>query len=85
MHLLQLRKYNIFIYRQVFDKRISLRIFLHGTFHVRVMQRKPESILNTVPNVYPHIDFMNKVMSIVQKLHVQCDSSQEIWFEINSR
>ena len=49
---------------------IVLWTFLNDAFHVRVRQRSSWLLLHTVLDVYPYIDFMNKELSIVQKLDV---------------
>ena len=42
---------------------------------------KVDFVLNT--HIKPLIKFMNKVLIIVQKLHVWCDAFKVIWFGIN--
>ena len=44
--------------------------FLHDALHIRVRKRRQTLILHKVLDVNPHINFMNKGMSIFQKLHV---------------
>ena len=45
----------------------------HDAFHVGVRQRIPQLILHTILVVYPRICFMNKGLSIVQKVDMKCD------------
>ena len=58
-----------------FYEKISLRIFLHNSFHVGVMQITLNLILYKILDTQPHIKFINRGLSIVQKLNVKCDSS----------
>ena len=69
---------------QVFDKRVLLRFFKHDKFHFGVRHRSQNMILHRIINAYPRINFINKGLSIIQKLHVQCDSLKPILFGINS-
>ena len=69
---------------QVFDEWILLQFFLHDTFYVHVRQRIQKFILYQILNLYPHIIFIHKELSIVQKLHVWCDSLNMIIFGINT-
>ena len=48
-----------FGYRQVFDERILLRIFLRDIFLVGVRQIIRQLILHTILDVYPHIKFVD--------------------------
>ena len=57
-----------------FGERISL-LFFHDTSHVGVRQRSPKLFLHTILVVYPRINFINKGLSIVQKLDVRYGSS----------
>ena len=40
-------------------------------------------ILHQILDIYPRIQFINKGLSIVQKLYVPCDSLKFVWFVIN--
>ena len=44
------------------------RTFSYDSFHVRVRQIIPKLILHTIFNTYPHINFINKGMSVFIKL-----------------
>ena len=52
-----------------FLMKVFYCVFLHATLNVRVSQRRKKLILHKIINIYPHIIFMNKGISIVQKLH----------------
>ena len=56
----------VFGSHQVFNEMIYLRFFKYGAFHVSVSHRRPNLILHTITKVYPHVNFMNKGLSIVQ-------------------
>ena len=47
--------------------------FLNNAFHVSVRQRVRKSVLYQILDIYPHISFMNKGLSVVQKLHMKYD------------
>ena len=58
--------------------------FLHHTFHFGVIKIIQKLILHQKLDEYPHISFIKKGLSTVQKLHVRCDSLKVILFGINS-
>ena len=49
-------------------------IFLNNTFHVGIRQITQNLILYKMLVLYPRIVFINKRLSVVQELHVRCDS-----------
>ena len=51
-------------------KIFRCNVFLNDAFHVGVRQRSQYLILHRILDIYLHISFMNKGMSIVQKMHV---------------
>ena len=61
--------------RHVFGERIYSWIFLHDAFYIGVRQETPKLILRTILDIYPHLNFIYKGMSIVKKLDVWCNSS----------
>ena len=60
-----------------------MQFFSYDTFHFSARQRIEKLILHQILYVYPHIGFINKEMSIFQKLCVRCDSLKLILFGIN--
>ena len=59
-------------------------IFLHNILRIVVRQRIQKLILHQILNAYPQISFMNKSLSVVQKLYVLCESLKFIQYSINS-
>ena len=59
---------------QVFDESICLCFFKHDSFRFGVRQRIQKMILHQILDVYPHISFIDKGMTIVHKMHMRCDS-----------
>ena len=49
-------------------------LYSHSTLHFGVRQRSKKIILHQILDEYPRINFINKGLSIVQKLHFRCDS-----------
>ena len=78
MHFLKFCKYNGFEFLPGFDERFSLQ-----KKHLGVRQIIPKLILHKILDVLPHIHFMDKGLSIVQKIHVRCDAYLVIWLSIN--
>ena len=70
MYGLQFQNITVFGFRQVSNERISLIFFLRHALCVGVRQRRQRLILHTIHDVYPRINFMNKELSIFQKIHV---------------
>ena len=70
---------------QVFDKRILLKYFLHDIFHFCASQRSQKLILHEKLDAYPHISFITKGLSIVQKLRAWCESLKVIFLGILTR
>ena len=58
-------------------------IFWHDAFHIGFRQRTPKLILHTTLDVYQWNNFIDKGLSIFQKLHVRYGSSYFIWFGMN--
>ena len=59
-------------------------MFLHDAFNFGVVQRIQKLISHQILDIYPHISFINKGLSIVQKLWVLFDTLKVIWFNIHS-
>ena len=55
---------------QVLDENILWQYFLHDAFNLGVRQRTKKFILHKILEFYPRIDFINKGLSIVPKMHV---------------
>ena len=62
-----------FLVPDKFLMKVFRRIFYKLCIPCWCKAKKPKVDLYKILNIYPHIHFMNKGLSIVQKLHVQCD------------
>ena len=84
MNFLQFCKYNSFWFPPGFLFRVFLLkdlvlIFLHEAIHVGIRQINQRLILHKIIDVYPHIIFMNKWLSIFSKIFM-CDVTHQISF-----
>ena len=61
-----------------------IAIFLHDAFHFCDRQRSQKLILHQIIDAYPRIGFINKGLSIAQKIRVRFDSLEVILFGVDS-
>ena len=68
IHFFKCHKYNGFWFLQGFDEIILLCLFYTMNFHFRFRKISQNKILCRILDVYPHINFINKILSVVQKI-----------------